>query len=533
MALRDLPWVTILFSGVVAALAYGTMRLIQVRRFYKDLPKPPHSFFFGHLKLLGETFKSLPSDVHYQAAAVTIARKYNMPGLFYLDLWPIAWGQIVVTDPDVALEMTAVRNHPKHEAEGQMIDPLIGRGNIVTANGPQWKHLHRMLSPAFAISHITNMRPMVAEEVMKFRSIIHEKARSGEVFKLEDPTQHLTFDVISTATFGRSLDAQTKGSPALQHFENMCRAYMASRESVNYIRNFFVNRKVSAERDKLDAIVVDLIKERFEIVKRDKLDLSEKRGLGIMDLILRDYIAERQNDVKELDHQFVQDALSQVKTLLIAGSGTTSDTVCFGAMMLSVHPEVVQKMREEHDRVFTPGIEATYEMLKTDPYRVNELTYTNHVVKEILRFFPIGNTARKGIDTLKYQGREWPAKDIMICPVQLAMHMDPAIFPDPLKFDPDRYAREDFPRHAWRPFERGPRACLGQPLAMDELLITFLLTIRDFDFTCADLKPNKTPRVDWFDLDLTFGDRAFQEFVFEAKPRDGMPMTVKRSNWPS
>jgi hypothetical protein len=37
MALRDLPWVTILFSGVVAALAYGTMRLIQVRRFYKDL----------------------------------------------------------------------------------------------------------------------------------------------------------------------------------------------------------------------------------------------------------------------------------------------------------------------------------------------------------------------------------------------------------------------------------------------------------------------------------------------------------------
>lgn len=191
-----------------------------------------------------------------------------MPGLFYLDLWPIAWGQIVVTDPDVALEMTAVRNHPKHEAEGQMIDPLIGRGNIVTANGPQWKHLHRMLSPAFAISHITNMRPMVAEEVMKFRSIIHEKARSGEVFKLEDPTQHLTFDVISTATFGRSLDAQTKGSPALQHFENMCRAYMASRESVNYIRNFFVNRKVSAERDKLDAIVVDLIKERFEIVKR-------------------------------------------------------------------------------------------------------------------------------------------------------------------------------------------------------------------------------------------------------------------------
>ena len=68
---------------------------------------------------------------------------------------------------------------------------------------------------------------------------------------------------------------------------------------------------------------------------------------------------------------------------------------------------------------------------------------------------------------------------------------------------------------------------------MDELIITLLLTVRDFDFHCADLKPNQTPRVEWTDLDLTFGDRAFQEFVFEAKPRDGMPMTVRKSMWRS
>jgi len=289
MALRDLPWVTILFSGIIAALAYGVMRLIQVRRFYKDVvrwqysaraiiktvltlyqPKPPHSFFFGHLKLLGETFKSLPSDVHYQAAVVTIARKYNMPGVFYLDLWPASFQQVVVTDPDVALDMTVIRNHPKHEMEATMVDPLIGSGNIVTTNGAQWKYLHKMLSPAFATSHITNMRPMVADEVMKFRSKLSEKAESGEVFRLEDHTLCMTFDVISTMTFGRSLDAQTKGSPALEHFENMCRAFMTTRESLNYIRNFFVNRTVFAERAKFDAIVEGLIKERFEIVKRKK-----------------------------------------------------------------------------------------------------------------------------------------------------------------------------------------------------------------------------------------------------------------------
>lgn len=148
-----------------------------------------------------------------------------------------------------------------------------------------------------------------------------------------------------------------------------------------------------------------------------------------MDLILRDYLADpRRIQATELDPEFLEDAVTQVKTLLIAGTGTTSDTVVFGAMLLSVHPEVVRKMREEHDRVFTPGIDATYEMLKTDPYKLNELVYTNSVVKEILRFYPIGNTAREGIDTLTYQGREWPAKDFMVCPVQLAMHMDPKLF---------------------------------------------------------------------------------------------------------
>ncbi|EDU50594.1 cytochrome P450 3A30 [Pyrenophora tritici-repentis] len=530
MALLDLPWVSIALSGVVAALAYGLIKMIQVRRFYKDLPKPPHSFLFGHLKILGEAYAALPSNSHYHAAVTSIANKYNMPGVFYLDIWPISWGQVVVTDPDCALHMTAVRNHPKHIAETLATEPLIGDANIVGSNGQRWRELHKMLSPAFSISHVTNLRPMVADEVMKFRAILHQKAKTGEVFKLEEHCMNMTFDIIFTTTLGYSLDAQTKGNDALTHFEDMCHIAIESRDSWNFVRNFFINRRRDAERNKLDKVLVKLIRERFELVKRENLDLSDKRGLGIMDLILRDYV---QSGATELDPMFLQDALSHFKTLLFAGTGTTSDTICFAFMLLTANPDVVRKMREEHDRVFTQGIEATCEMLKVESQRLHQLTYTKNVIKEVLRIFPIGNTARAGIDTIPYNGVEWPTKDQMVCPVQLHMHMNPELFSDPTKFDPDRFEREDFPRHAWRPFERGPRACLGQPLAMDELLIIFLLITRDFDFSCSGLKPNKTPRTEWTDLDLIFGDRAYQEFVFEARPRDGMPMTVKKSNWPS
>jgi len=183
--------------------------------------------------------------------------------------------------------------------------------------------------------------------------------------------------------------------------------------------------------------------------------------------------------------------------------------------------------------VFAPSIDASYDILCSEPYKLNSLEYTTNVLKEALRLYPIGCTARREHTDgfLPYEGQQYTTKGFLILPMQHTMHMNPEIFPNPKIFDPDRFAREDFPRHAWRSFERGPRACLGQPLAMDEMKIILLLTVRDFDFACAGLKPNKTPRVPWTDLDLTFGDRAFQEYVFEAKPRDGMSMKVKRSKW--
>lgn len=71
----------------------------------------------------------LPTDVHYQSAVTTIAHKYDLPGVFYLDLWPASCGQVVVIDPDVALHMTVTKNHPKHEAEKWFVD-VCGHGLI-------------------------------------------------------------------------------------------------------------------------------------------------------------------------------------------------------------------------------------------------------------------------------------------------------------------------------------------------------------------------------------------------------------------
>jgi cytochrome P450 len=118
----------------------------------------------------------------------------------------------------------------------------------------------------------------------------------------------------------------------------------------------------------------------------------------------------------------------------------------------------------------------------------------------------------------------------MIIPCQHTIHYDPEIFPSPGKFDPARFLDPNVvPAGSWRPFERGPRACVGRDLAMDELRVVLLLTVRDFDFECASIEPRTTPRASFTDLDLQLGDLAFQENAFSAKPRGGTMMRVRRT----
>jgi cytochrome P450 len=64
-------------------------------------------------------------------------------------------------------------------------------------------------------------------------------------------------------------------------------------------------------------------------------------------------------------------------------------------MLLSKSPEVVEKLREEHDRVFDPHFSTTLEILNDSPQKTNELEYTTAVVKETLRLFPVGIGARR------------------------------------------------------------------------------------------------------------------------------------------
>lgn len=482
--------------------------------------------------------RRFPPNVHMHVVYTTLAVEHQLPGIFYLDLWPLGPVQIIVTDPDLAAKYTITQNLPKHALEGAFVDKVVGKDNIVASNGQIWKRSHRMLAPAFSESQIKSTVPMFAHEAMIFRKILLQKAEAGKPFLMEEIVTHAVFDIICTAIFGFSLEAQTTESFVLKTFLKIVNAWWEERFAWNPLKMYRRRLTRLISHRKLDNELKKMIRERYDVLVRDSLDLSKTRGLSMLDLLLRERYEEAKDSgkpaSKAIDEEYMQLVITNIKTLLLGGSGTSTDTLSFAYMLLSTHPEVVKRLRAEHDRVFSPSIEETYSMLENDPSKLNELELTGNVLKETMRFFPIGHTARAGRTTndfLEWKGTRYPMRDWMMCPLQHTMQMDPKNFPDPGVFDPDRYARKDFHRLAWRPFERGARACIGQNLAMDEMKVVLLFTMREFDFECHDLKPFEKPAAPWWDMDTVYGDRAYQEFIFEAKPRGGMPMVVRKSGY--
>lgn len=111
------------------------------------------------------------------------------------------------------------------------------------------------------------------------------------------------------------------------------------------------------------------------------------------------------------------------------------------------------------------------------------------------------------------------------------MHYNSEYFPEPKKFKPERFLDDEpaFSRHAFRPFERGLRSCLGQSLAMDEMKVLLVLIARWFDFELREQAANEKPAVAFTDMDTKIGKHAFQTWSYTAGPASAVMMRVRQA----
>lgn len=280
---------------------------------------------------------------------------------------------------------------------------------------------------------------------------------------------------------------------------------------------------------KMDQYVGKELDKRYQ---EYKADLHDMRNKSVIDMVLQAYMADPSAPKKEMDQNFRTFATRQIRLFAFAGQGSTSSTICYLVHLLSTNPDTLAHIRAEHDSVFGTNLPTVASALSQQPRLLNQLPYTIAVIKEAMRLFPAASSIRQGHlgeDLVDENGVRYPTENAMLHILHPAMQRSPNYWPKPDEFIPDRWlvepGHELYPLNgAWRPFERGPRNCIGQALVMVELEVVLVMIAREFDFKPAYdewdvIHPRKGLRV-------FRGDRAYQIEAGAAHPSDQYPCRV-------
>src|SRR6266849_7913966 len=246
---------------------------------------------------------------------------------------------------------------------------------------------------------------------------------------------------------------------------------------------------VSDDADKVGRILSELVKPfasqaTLKWILNNRLPTPAHRrfhrAVGEIDKVIYRIITERRNsgydqgdllsmllqahddDGRQMTDSQLRD---EVMTLFLAGHETTALALSWGWYLIAQNPDIETKLAAE--------LQAVLGERAPTPEDLPRLRYTEMVLKEAMRLYPaVWGIGRRAVEECELGGYRVPAgSNIFI--LQWRTQRDPRFFPDPERFDPERW-RDDpvrsgkIPRFAYFPFGGGPRVCVGAAFAMME-----------------------------------------------------------------
>lgn len=485
---------------------------------------------------MGEMIAELPPTFHIQEVMAYIRQKYNLPTVFYMDLWPFSAPMMIIGDPAAAAQMTSVKSLPKHPVNHAFVEPLVGKSSIVLVEGAQWKQIRNIVMPSFAPSYLSTFTPVFAKHTKRFLARLDALADSGERSAIQPLAMALTFDTICEVIMGTDHDSQRTNDALNYHYGMAAKYAGAMTNSVQWVFTAIPRWWHASRQDK---IVTKIIKDRYVQTRS-----SEKGSRMALDAFIQAH-REQHPSATELDPAYLSMVLCNIKSLLLGGHDTTSSTLSYVLGMLATQPAALTRLRAEHASVFnTKSFDSIAEQINAKPSLLSDayLPYTAACIKETMRIFAPASTGRvplPGSQSITYKDAIGNAQTLPLLPnhhlwiVHIILHNNKDLFPSPHEFLPERFLPDESPfppinKDAYRPFERGPRACVGSELAMMELKLVLIAV-----FTASNLEiqvdyPNDAPRApEGSGLGGPDG-RWWQVIEFAAKPTQGMPMRLRR-----
>ncbi|XP_026488120.2 cytochrome P450 9e2-like [Vanessa tameamea] len=378
-------------------------------------------------------------------------------------------------------------------------EPLFAR-NLFSLKGQEWKDMRSTLSPAFTSSKIKLMVPFMEEVGKQMIRALEKKIKESPTGSIDvdckDLTTRYSNDVIASCAFGLKVDSYTEeenkfyemGKNAstfklrqmLLFFASSAFPVLAKRLKLtlfsNATKDFFMELVLSTMRDREARNIVrpDMIHLLME-AKKGQLVHDDKAGNENLQDTGFATVEESSVGKKNIDRAWSEmDLIAQAVLFFIAGFETISTAMSFGLHELAVHPEIQERLVQEikENNAKNNG--------KLNFSSIQSMTYLDMVTSELLRLWPpamaLDRMCVKDYNLGKPNDKA--TEDYIIRKGELlwipswCFHHDPEFFPDPLKFDPERFSDEN--KHkinatAYMPFGLGPKNCIGSRFALCEL----------------------------------------------------------------
>ena len=343
------------------------------------------------------------------------------------------------------------------------IRKLLGATCLSLISGEEHKQRRKLLAPHFKR---TAMAGTVAPMVRITRAHLERWARDAERGPLTvvPRMRALVFEIAAIYLLGDVEDLGVGLDEFSRDFDTWVGGLFAA---VPLALPFTRFGRAMQARGRLFGVLERLV------AKRDREQRDD-------DSVLSTLLRVRDEDGRPLPRNTVVD---EIQLLLFAGHDTTVTSTSNILYHLATHPEAQARARAEQDAMATR--EYTLESLRAMPW-------LDAVARESMRLIPpIGGAFRVMTEEAEFGGFRMP-RGHRIAVGPRATHREAEHWPDPDRFDPERFLREadDRPAFAWIPFGGVPRVCIGQHFAMLEMMVVVAMLLREFEWT---LTPGQDP----------------------------------------
>ncbi|XP_046751467.1 probable cytochrome P450 6a14 [Diprion similis] len=396
---------------------------------------------------------------------------------------------LVVNDPNLirfVLTKEFAHFHDRGVYCNEKIDPLSA--HLFAVPGEKWRFLRSKFSPTFTSSKMRQMFFTMGECSEKMAAYITDKAKNRELVEIKNLVARFSTDVIASVAFG--IQANSIENPDAE-FRKWGQKFFQPNPLKNLLLllapTWLDLFKIPVIEKDISKFFISAFTETVEyriandVVRKDFLDL-------IMQLMNKGYIDNNDEKTRAqlsgIDRNKITmlEGAAQAFVFWLAGFETSSSTVTNCLYELALHQDMQEKLADEINKAL-----AANEFGSISYDSIKEMPYLDKVISETLRKYPaIPILNRECTDEIDLPGTGLRvAKGTAIIIPVYGIHSDPGVFPEPEKFDPERFTEENIAsRHQYHylPFGEGPRNCIGMRFGLLQTKVALAKLLSKYRF---------------------------------------------------